>query len=224
MPCGIWFIFLTCLFIGSDQTAHLSGNRAFCGRLYCSQVFVGPLARKSLKRAFIVLACSTVISAVTAIFMPENLILFGVLSLIGTGMLITVPFEKVFRKISPYTGLIVCIILFALTRNIAHGRLDIFGFNFIELPEWLYANSLTAYLGFPSANFSSQDYVPLMPWIFLYWTGYLIYLIFERKDLLKHLSAFRLKPLEWLGRHSLEIYMIHQPLIYGVLFVVFKII
>lgn len=186
--------------------------------------FCCSLGKKKLKRAITVLVCSLIISVVTLIFMPQNFILFGVLSLLGTGMLVTIPLDKVFRKISPYLGVVLCALLFALARDVVNHRISLGELTILQIPDFLYANDITAYLGFPPDVFSSSDYVPVIPWIFLYWVGYFIYRIFERKNLLKYLSAVSIKPLEWLGKQSLYIYMLHQPIVYGLLYVIFKII
>ena len=47
--------------------------------------------------------------------------------------------------------------------------------------------------------------------------GYFLYEIFRRHNLLRHLRSPRIAPLEWVGRHSLLLYMLHQPVIYGIL-------
>lgn len=183
--------------------------------------FCWHMGRKKIRRALTILACSLIISVVTIVFMPEAIILFGVLTLLGTGMLITIPLDKLFCKLSPYLGLVICCLLFVLTKDVELGTLSIGNLELLQLPEAIYANGFTAYLGFPNRDFISQDYVPLIPWIFMYWMGYFSYQIFKKKNLLKFLSAFQFKPLEWLGRHSLPIYMLHQPVVYGVLFFIF---
>ena len=94
----------------------------------------------------------------------------------------------------------------------------------IELPSFLYANELTAYLGFPKSGFFSADYVPVIPWLFLFFFGYFLYKIFERYGWLKALSFVSVKPLEFVGRHALPIYVLHQPVIYGALYLIFKVI
>lgn len=184
--------------------------------------FCWSMGSKKIKRSLIVLACSVIITAVTAVFTPENTILFGVLSLIGTGMLLTIPLDKLCRKLSPYIGLAVCIALFVVTENTVYGRFSIGDCVLWELPDVLYANTFTAYFGFRPVFFSSPDYVPLLPWLFSFWMGYFLYRIFKKHDLLKYLSVFSFKPLEWIGRHSLIIYMLHQPIVYGLLFLIFE--
>lgn len=47
--------------------------------------------------------------------------------------------------------------------------------------------------------------------------GYFFKQILSSKDVMKHLMPSKIMTLEWIGAHSLEIYIIHQPLIYVVL-------
>ncbi|MBO5221924.1 MAG: DUF1624 domain-containing protein [Clostridia bacterium] len=186
--------------------------------------FCWSFGKRALKRGAFVLLCSAVISGVTAIVTPKSLILFGVLTLIGLGMILTVPLHRWTKRVPPLLGLAVCTLLFILTANIRRGAIDIFGYPLVQLPTGLYANYFTACLGFPPTGFHSSDYVPLIPWIFLYWIGYYLYRIMERYNLLNHLSCISQKHLEWIGRHALIIYMVHQPLIYGILTVLFHFI
>lgn len=171
----------------------------------------------------LVLTCSTIISLVTVLFMPDTVIIFGILCLIGTGMLVMMPLDKVFEKINPYIGLIACFSLFLFTRDINKGILGFGNLELVRLPDWMYKNLFTAYLGFPSDSFYSSDYFPVLPWLFLYQTGYFLYKVFKRKDILERLPHISIKPLEWVGRQSLLIYMLHQPMVYAVLYLILAI-
>ncbi len=192
-------------------------QQSICWSFILISGFCFQLGKKRLKRALIVIACSLVLTAVTAIVMPESIIIHGVLSLIGFSMLVAIPLDKILEKIHPVVGMKVSFLLFVLLFNITKGVIGIGDCTFIALPEFLYANTITAFFGFPHSDFFSTDYVPVFPWIFLFFTGYFTYSLLKKKNKLKFLSAFSCRPLEFIGRHSLEIYMIHQPIIYSVL-------
>ena len=174
------------------------------------------LGRKPLKRGLITLGCSVVISLVSMVVIPDTPIMFGVLTMIGLATMLTGLLNPYMKKLNPYIGLSLCVVLFLLTARIPQGFAGPF-----MLPRWLYANDLTALLGFPYTGFNSSDYVPLIPWLFSYWMGYYIFGIFRKHKWLDALCVLRLRPLEFLGRHSLLIYMAHQPLLYGVFYVLF---
>lgn len=136
-------------------------------------------------------------------------------------MLITIPLDKIYKKISPYIGFGLSLILFILTYDVELGKFGINGVWTCNLSDSLYKNVITAFFGFPPRRFSSLDYVPFFPWVFAFWMGYFIYQEIKRRDWLKYLSFISFKPLEWLGRHSLIIYMLHQPLVYGLLHLIY---
>ncbi len=199
-------------------------QQSICWSFILISGFCWSLGRHRLRRALIVLACALGITVVTALVMPKNIILHGVLSLLGTAMLVTIPFEKFFKRIPPFVGFAVTAILFAVTYNVSDGNLGFGDTVIMRLPDFLYANSVTAFFGFPHNEFYSSDYFPILPWLFLFWAGYFLYRIFEKKGYLKYLTTVSFRPLEFIGRHSLEIYVAHQPIIYGVLLIIFKII
>lgn len=169
--------------------------------------FCFSMGKNKLKRGLAVFASSIIICAVTLLFMPDSRILFGVLCLIGSCMLILIPFENIIKKINPYIGFIIFMTIFVLTKNIPD-------------KSWEFGNLFTAYLGFPHGSFRSVDYFPLVPWLFLYVCGLFMYMIFCKHNLLRFLSTIRIKPLEFIGRHSLLIYILHQPVVYGLLLLV----
>lgn len=186
--------------------------------------FCCSFGKHKLRRALYVMCGSFAITLVTYIFSPDSLILFGVLTFISSAMIIMIPLDKLLSKVNPIIGMIISFLLFAVTKNAMKGYIGLFNLKLLCLPDVLYANYLTSYLGFPHAGFFSSDYVPIIPWIFLYIFGYFMYQTFKKHDLLKHLSIIKCKPLEFIGRHSLIIYLLHQVIIYAVLYLIFNLI
>lgn len=181
--------------------------------------FCLPLGRHPVKRGAMVFGCGALVTAVTLIFMPADAVWFGVLTLLGSAMIITGLLEKWLEKVPPVVGLAGSFFLFYFTRHAADGYLQL-GHWLITLPGFLYANYFTAYLGFYPFGFFSADYFPLIPWLFLFWTGFYLYHLVG-KERLEPLHRSVCPPLGWLGRNSLLLYLLHQPVIYGVLTVVF---
>ena len=162
--------------------------------------------------------CSAV-GAVTAVVLPENPVFCGVLTFMGMATLLTVPLKPLFRRIPPQAGLALSMALFMLLRDVNDGFFGFEGVHIAALPDG--ANLFTAVLGFPPAGFHSSDYFPLLPWIFLFWTGlFLSRLRPERDDLLLHPIPL----VTAMGRHSLLIYLAHQPVLYALMPVLTKLI
>ena len=151
----------------------------------------------------------------TLVFMPEGRVIFGVLTFLGTAMLLTGLLEPLLKKVPPAAGLAASAVLFALTYHAADHYLGI-GALRLALPESLYANYFTAYLGFYPCWFYSTDYFPLVPWLFLFWCGYFLHGVVGRTRM-EPLRRSVCPALGWMGRHSLLLYLLHQPVIYGVL-------
>ena len=122
-----------------------------------------------------------IITSVTLLLMPENRVVFGVLTLIGSCMLLMVFMDKVFRELSPIGGLLGSVALFILTRNVNEGYLGFEGLNIIKLPEELYWGLGMTFLGFPHRGFYSTDYFSLIPWLFLFCAGYFLYHLLQKE-------------------------------------------
>lgn len=136
--------------------------------------FCVQLGHHTLRRGAQVFGAGALVTAVTLLFMPEDRVVFGVLTLLGSAMLLTGLLEKPLRRIPPAAGFAISAVLFALTRNISAGYLG-FGSLRLWLPQTLYANYVTAYFGFYPWWFYSTDYFALLPWLFLFWAGYFLY-------------------------------------------------
>ena len=136
--------------------------------------FCVQLGHHTLRRGAQVFGAGALVTAVTLLFMPEDRVIFGVLTLLGSAMLLTGLLEKPLRHIPPAAGFAISAVLFALTRNVSAGYLG-FGSLRLWLPQTLYANCVTAYFGFYPWWFYSTDYFALLPWLFLFWAGYFLH-------------------------------------------------
>ena len=132
--------------------------------------FCLPLGHRPLRRGLIVSGAGALVTAVTLLFMPEDRVVFGVLTLLGAAMLITGLLQPLLQKIPAWAGLVVS----------------------------------------------------LLPWLFLFWAGYFLHFCMGRARM-EPLRRSVCAPLGWLGRHSLGIYLLHQPVIYGVLLLLFHV-
>ena len=74
--------------------------------------------------------------------------------------------------------------------------------------------------GIVSPDFRSSDYFPLLPWFFLFLMGSWLGNWKERVP--ENFRRLRVPGLAWLGRHSLLIYLVHQPVLVAVSMVLSK--
>lgn len=178
-----------------------------------------PMSRKPFKHGIIVILCAVGISVVTYAFMPEQFIIFGVLHLIGISILIYFIFQFVFKRINNILGFIVSIALIVLTWNTMNGYLGIGDFNiFLPIPE----NNYLAPLGITTSSFSSADYFPLLPYFFVFTAGVFLSDWVKRWPLWTKKTHIR--PLEYVGQHTLIIYLAHQPIILSCLYLYYNFI
>lgn len=151
-----------------------------------------------LKRSVWILSLAMGISIVTYLFIREGFIVFGVLHLIGLSLLLTYPFLRLQRY------------------NF------IFGFLFILLGIYLQTTSVEypwfLWLGLAPRTFYSVDYFPVFPWIGVILIGMglgnLLYPGYRRRIPVRDFVGSSLvRSLAFLGRNSLAVYLVHQPVI-----------
>lgn len=193
-------------------------QQSICWTFILLSGFCWSLGSKPLRRGLEVFGGGLAVTLVTVLFMPETSVVFGVLTLLGSCMLLMVPLERFLERIPSWAGLAGSAVLFWLLRHVNQGLLGRIGPSayLASLPAGLYRNLLTAFLGFPPADFSSTDYFSLLPWFFLFLAGYYINRLWRQRRPIPS-GGSRIPVLSTLGRYSLPVYLLHQPVIYGLL-------
>jgi len=163
------------------------------------------LSRNNVRRGLRLLAVSLAVSAATFVFDPASAVYFGILQCLAVSMLIYgAAFEKARPAVCTAWGAVIVGLGAALpaVRAALAVRSD-----------WLLP------LGIHSPSFSSFDYFPLVPWLGIFLLGAALgKSVYASK---RSLLPWRLPKtfVNFAGRHSLLIYIVHQPVIMGVLYV-----
>ena len=165
------------------------------------------LGSRCVRRGTVVFGCGMLCTAVTwgmakLGFMSSLLVVrFGVLHCLGLCMLLW----PVFRKCS--TGALAGVGLFLAVLGLVFAGLT------VENP-WLFPLGLTA------EGFSSGDYFPMLPNLGYFLLGAALgRTVYKTKQSLLPMVNDRVLPLralQFIGRHSLWFYLLHQPVLAGV--------
>ncbi len=180
------------------------------------------LSRNTVKRGVIVLACGLAVTLVTAVIMPligitGAEIYFGILSCLGCCMIISGVLMKPLEKLNLLAGAAISILLFLLFYSVGSGSLL---FGLIKLPQALYSTNLLMPLGFYKEGFFSADYFPLLPWLFMFMFGAFLGGYAKTGAFPQTLYKSRSKALQAIGRNSLWVYLLHQPILYAIMYMI----
>ena len=148
------------------------------------------------------------ITLVTYLYPHNGFIMFGVLHCIGLSIILAYPFIR-----HKYTSIIsgsLCIVLGIFVSVIQ-----------VDMP-WL------LWIGLRPIGFYTIDYFPLLPWFGVVLVGISIgntfypdgKRVYHRKEQRNHRL---IHAITYLGQHSLVIYRLHQPIIFGLLYLEFMI-
>ncbi len=206
-----------------DSPAGYVWQQSICWCFILIAGFCFHLSKNPLKNGLLVFFCGIVVTCATLVVMPQSPVYFGILTMTGSSILILFAAEKVCAKKTghPFILLFLSVLLFAVTKQINTGTLNLF-ITKLSLPEGWYTGAsatsacriLCNYLGITQKGFFSSDYFSLIPWFFLFLAGYFLY------DLLKPYLTHRYFDISVpffsaFGKHSLIVYMLHQVVLYG---------
>jgi len=186
------------------------------------------LAKKFFLRGAGIFALGLLVTLATWLYLREGFIIFGILHLIGISVILSPLFFR-FKKYNIILGIVCILIGLLVISQMGPIYLQFFGIqaagswsvSYTPLISWspvgMIIPLLLLPLGIHAPAFWSVDYTPLFPWFgmvligmgigeFLYGEG-------VRHFTAPRLPNFIVAPLSFIGRHSLVIYLVHQPVI-----------
>lgn len=157
------------------------------------------LSRHPIHNGLTLLFWALLISLITYIALPETYVRFGILHFLAC-MLLLYPFFQ-----SSSTAFLIIFTLVSLS-------LGFYFKNILGIGPWLLP------LGIMYRGFESIDYFPFFPYSGLFVFGILFYRF--RFASFTNTSTYPLPPMiEKMSRHSLLIYLLHQPILLSILFI-----
>lgn len=182
------------------------------------------LSHSNLKRGFLLLLVSLVITLVMWVFIPQELILFGILHFLSIAILMFVLLRPLLDGIHPLAGLLICGFLLLITWWMPSDKGGVLGIK--GLVSWQLPQSLNQPWLFPLGfgELESSDYFPIFPWIFCFLGGSFFGVWAAEKRLPLWLYRRRVPVLSKLGKHTLLIYILHQPVIYALCYLIFLLV
>jgi uncharacterized membrane protein len=158
----------------------------------------GASAAAFWRRLGLIAAGAGAVSLASFVVFPQSFITFGVLHCIAVATLLARPLVA-----KPGLALALGVAMIAVGNLVSHPVFDAPALSFI---------------GLRTVKPLAEDYVPLLPWAGVTLLGAAA----ARYALTPHATAALARlpvpqPLAWMGRHSLAIYLVHQPLLFGLL-------
>ena len=158
---------------------------------------------KYIKRGARIFSWGLAITLITWMFLKDGVVVFGILHFIGVSVILAYPF----LRLRPHNLLIGTGIIFAG----------------VYLSDLVFDFPWLLWIGLKPHGFYSLDYFPLFPWfgvtLFGIFVGNSLYPNCKRNfDLKDHTGYLAIRSFCLLGKSSLLIYLIHQPILIALLY------
>jgi len=145
------------------------------------------------KRIGVIAGCALAASLGSWLLFPRSFIYFGILHAIAVASVLASPAVR-----HPRIALAIGVAMIGAAFLVSHPVFDL---------------RALSWIGFTI----TEDYVPLIPWAGVVFVGVALGHALARRGF-RDVRLFGALPgLAWLGRHSLVIYMVHQPILLGIL-------
>lgn len=153
-------------------------------------------------------ASALAVSLGSYLIFPESYIFFGILHFISIALIL----GRLVLPLGTY-NFILGILVIAIAQNVSHP---------------IFNPPVLSWVGLATQEPFTQDFVPIFPWLGVVLMGCGLGSIWRSYDFNKprwseRLLQFIPRFLPYMGKHSLAIYLIHQPVFFALLFAIKKI-
>ena len=173
-------------------------------------------SRNNFRRALKLFFAAMIITIGSAIFFgPSGAIYFGILHFLCVAALIYAVCHKycdfLFERVNLAVYLFLFVVFVILTSRYQFEPLylNLFGLR-LEVPYFI--------TGFTPYGFTGPDFFGIFPWILLYFCGVVFGRYMKQGVIPDNWYKFRIPGLDFVGRNTLLIYIVHQPILYGLLY------
>lgn len=170
------------------------------------------LSRNNFRRGLLYGGCALGVYVVTAVASLDVPISFGIIYCMAASTLLEALLQRLGMTPKGPVAATLFAIAFVVCLGIPHGYVGLPG-AFVSLPSSWYAHDWLSWLGLPGPTFASGDYYPLLPYTLLYLTGASLGWWLKDRGYPPAFYEWGCRPLEFVGRHALPIYVLHQPLL-----------
>jgi len=162
-------------------------------------------SRRSMRRIGVIALCALAASAASYVVFPRTFIYFGILHCIALSLVIARPLVR-----QPRSCAILGVAIIIAGLVFSHPAFDA---------------RATSWIGFTTTKPATQDFVPLFPWLGVLLLGVAAGNVLSTTQF-RSLAPLGRAPamLRAMGRHSLAIYMAHQPVLMALLWAVLKLV
>lgn len=172
------------------------------------------LSHSNLSRGLKLLGVALAVSLVTCLLLPDEAIRFGILHMLAVSMILFGLLQRALERVPFWLGFVLTALLFACTYQIGRIGFGWPGLFSLPLPQTSFWMQFL-YPNYSLERLYSADYFPLLPWIFLFFCGTFLGRFAREGRFPRFLYRSRAPFLSWMGRHALILYIVHQPVIYG---------
>ena len=161
-----------------------------------------PGMRRFWRRIALIVFCAVLVTIASYVTFPNTFITFGILHCIAVASVLA-------RPLVGWPGTAIALGVAIIVAGIT-----------LQFPvfdaRWL------NWVGMMTHKPPTEDYVPLFPWLGVVLVGVAAgaWISGRERATIASLGRFSPRWLAWLGRHSLLVYMAHQPILFGILRVV----
>ena len=179
------------------------------------------LSHNNAARGLKLAGAAVVVSLVMWFFMRDEMIWFGILHFLAVAILIFVPLRKLLDVVPPAAGIAACALLTLVTAWVPSEGGGVFGIpGLLSFPVPAALTSMTWLYPLGFSYLQSSDYFPLIPWLFPFLGGTFIGVWAKNHQLPRWMSKSHVPPLSFIGRMTFVIYVVHQPVIFALFWLI----